>query len=217
MSWKIINLLPLSLLQCFTQEIYCCVKFQRRVSSVPRVFSVWNPELKEGPRRTGVSRCWWAERTEHGEAGRKSLTMPTAPFMLMWRRRTEWRAENKRTEMPCFGRTSDLQLLPILTVFLVAGKFEWSSEEWQENGWWETWCQPFLSFLCLSYGAIQDKHSHRCGGWGCSQIRFTLLTLFSSLPYLFYFVSNYSILIYMICLTPHFLISLWPPFLNKAE
>lgn len=39
--------------------------------------------------------------------------------------------------------------------------------------------QIFWSFLCLSYGAIQEKYSHRYRGWGCSQVYFTLLSLFS--------------------------------------
>lgn len=133
--------------------------------------------------------------------------MPTAPFSPMWRRRAEWRAEKKRTEMPCSWRTSDLQLLLMLTVFLVTGKFEFSLEEWQENDWWETWSQIFRSSLCLSHGAVQDKYTHRYGAWGCSQIYFTLLSLFSSLLYLFYFVSYYSVLIFMIYLIAHFLIS----------
>lgn len=135
--------------------------------------------------------------------------MPTAPFSPMWRRRAEWRAEKKRTEMPCSWRTSDLQLLLMLTVFLVAGKFELSSDEWQENDWWETWSQIFRSLFCLSYGAVQDKYTHRYGAWGCSQIYFTLLSLFSSL-YLFYFVSYYSVLISMIYFIAHLFIS--PPF-----
>lgn len=131
--------------------------------------------------------------------------MPTAPFAPVWKRRAEWRVENKRTAMPCSWRTSDLQLLLLLTVFLVAGKFELPLEEWQENDWWEIWSQIFRRCLCLSYRAIQDKYSHRYGVWGCSQIYFTLLSLFSSLLYLFYFVFDYSVLISMICLIAHFL------------
>lgn len=37
--------------------------------------------------------------------------------------------------MPCAWRTSDLQLLLILSVFLVAGKLELSLGESQENDW----------------------------------------------------------------------------------
>lgn len=92
--------------------------------------------------------------------------MSIAPFTPVWRNSAEWRAENKKTEMPCTWITSDLQLLLILTLYLVAGGFEFSLGGWQENDWWETRAKLFLSFLCLFCEAEHDKCHLRYGGWG---------------------------------------------------
>lgn len=75
--------------------------------------------------------------------------MSIALFTPVWRNSVEWRSENKKTEMPCTWVTSDLQLLLSLTLFLVAGKCEFSLGWWEENDWWESWSQLFLSFLCF--------------------------------------------------------------------
>lgn len=101
--------------------------------------------------------------------------MSTAPFTPVWMNSAEWRAENKETEMPRTWITSDLQLQLILTLFLVAGEFEFSLGGWQENDRWETWSQLFLSFLCLSYGGRAQQIQSELWGRGDFPPRFTSL------------------------------------------
>ena len=107
--------------------------------------------------------------------------MSTAPFTPVWTNSAEWRAENKETEMPCTWITSDLQLRLILTLFFVAGEFEFSLGGWQENDRWETWSQLFLRSLCLSYGGRAQQIQSELWGRGEFPPRLTSL-YFSYFP-----------------------------------
>ena len=146
-------------------------------------------------------------RSSTEESIRQSLTMSTAPFTPVWTNSAEWRAENKETEMPCTWITSDLQLRLILTLFFVAGEFEFSLGGWQENDRWETWSQLFLSFLCLSYGGRAQQIQSEL--WGRGEFPPRLTSLYYSyfpLSCLFYFSSYYTIRISILYPTAYFLI-----------
>jgi len=132
--------------------------------------------------------------------------MSTAPFTPVWTNSAEWRAENKETEMPCTWITSDLQLRLILTLFFVAGEFEFSLGGWQENDRWETWSQLFLRSLPFLWGqstanTIRVMGEGRVSSW----INFTLFFLLSPLSRLFYFSSYYTIRISLLYPTAYFL------------
>lgn len=128
-----VNLLPPSSLHCI-QEIYCCVKFQRRVSSVPTYKSAWDAEWKEEVGRKGVSCCGWAKRIQPRAANQGEPHHVQSSFPTCVEAKYQVKAEFKKSEMPCTRRTPQPRLLLILIVYLALGKSQLSVREQQENG-----------------------------------------------------------------------------------